>query len=36
VSTSPAGGVAERHGIRPATLRIGRPRPNANGALLQP
>ena len=36
VRASPSGGAIGRRAIRPAVLHIGRPRANANGALLEP
>lgn len=36
VTTSPAGGVPGTRAIKPATLKIGRARPSANNAVMQP
>jgi hypothetical protein len=36
VSTSPAGGTAGGRAIKPATLHIGKARPNGNNAVMQP
>ena len=36
VSTSPAGGAVGGRAIKPATLKIGKARPNGNNAVLQP
>lgn len=36
VSASPAGGSGDGRAIKPATLHIGKPRPNANNSVMQP
>lgn len=36
VSTAQSGGTANGRAIKPAKLRIGKPRPNGNNAVLQP
>ncbi len=36
VSTSAAGGTANGRAIKPAELKIGKPRPNGNNSVLEP